>query len=104
MIFKEKVINCFYIMPPTIKWRHRLCSVVGKCIFANMTGNKQYEIANHLSNIMSTVSDRKIQVDNNSDGTVEYCLADLKSSSDYLPFVMVRPGRNFTSNTYRYTY
>ena len=52
---------------------------------------------------MVTISDKKIGVDNNSDGTIDYYTADVVTASDYYPFGMQMPGRKFAANgTYRY--
>jgi len=59
--------------------------------------------SNHLSNVLSTVSDRKIQHENLSDpGTILYYTADIKSSQDYYAGGMLLPGRNFNSPNYKY--
>jgi hypothetical protein len=57
-----------------------------------------------LQNILSTVNDRKIQVDSNSDGIVDYCKADITSSTDYMPFGMLMPDRNFSSDKIRFAF
>jgi RHS repeat-associated protein len=49
-----------------------------------------------------TISDKKIGVDNNSDGTVDYYEADVISAQDYYPGGMLMPGRTFSSSSYRY--
>ena len=49
-------------------------------------GAKQFELSNHLGNVLATVSDRKLW-DNN-----EY-VADVAGSNDYYPFGMLMPGR-----------
>lgn len=61
-----------------------------------------FELGNHLSNIISTVSDIKIQKDDNTDGTVDYYNADITSATDVYPFGMLMPGRNFSSTAYMF--
>ncbi|MCW3104301.1 MAG: repeat-associated core domain protein [Bacteroidetes bacterium] len=71
--------------------------------FAYDTLNKrQYELSNHLGNVLNVAYDRKIALDTNSDGTVDYYVADLASASDYSPFGAPLSGRGFTSSSYRY--
>jgi hypothetical protein len=47
--------------------------------------NKQYEITNHLGNVIATISDRKVPVVGSS-GTIDHYLADINSTTDYYPF------------------
>jgi len=70
--------------------------------FARYLGDKQYEIYNHLKNVIAVVSDRKIQRLNNKDSLVYE--PDIISSNDYYPFGMLEPGRNFSSSNYRYAF
>lgn len=66
-------------------------------------GNKFFELSNHLGNVLVTISDKKIGVDNNSDGTVDYYTADVITANDYYPFGSLMPGRKFAANgLYRY--
>jgi hypothetical protein len=67
------------------------------------TGLKQYELSNHLGNVLVTVSDRKLQVSSNST-TVEYYTADVVTATDYYPGGMEMPGRKYVagSSSYRY--
>jgi len=67
-------------------------------------GEKFFELSNHLGNVLATVSDRRIQVDANSDGTVDSYKADLVSANDYYPFGMLMPGRKYSivNTNYRY--
>ena len=58
-------------------------------------GDKQYELSNHLGNVLSVVSDRKL-----INGGVLY--PDLLSYSDYFPFGMQVPTRHGQSDNYRY--
>lgn len=65
-------------------------------------GRKFFELSNHLGNVLVTISDRKLQV--SSGGvTVDYYTADLVSATDFYPFGMAMPGRNFSSEKYRYS-
>jgi RHS repeat-associated protein len=65
-------------------------------------GYKNYELSNHLGNVLVTISDKKLGVSSNGT-TVDNYLADIRNANDYYPFGMLESGRNFTaSNTYRY--
>ena len=60
-------------------------------------GHKQYEYSNHLGNVLSVISDKKIQVGDKINITeTDYYVADLLSSMDYYPFGQTLPGRNFS--------
>ena len=73
-------------------------------------GDKRYELANHLGNVLNVVTDRKLPVDipltansPQGDGIVDYFTADVVSYSDYLPFGQVMPNRHgYTGAKYRY--
>jgi RHS repeat-associated protein len=56
---------------------------------------KQLELSNHLGNVLVTVSDKKIGVDNNADGIIDYYTADVISAQDYAPFGSLLPGRQY---------
>lgn len=65
-------------------------------------GDKRYELSNHLGNVLSVVSDRKIPVFSGS--TLDYYNADIKAYNDYYPFGMLLPNRHANSSDYRYGY
>jgi RHS repeat-associated protein len=48
------------------------------------------------------VSDRKIPIDANLDGVIDYYNADVVSAQDYYPFGMLMPGRDTSVGKYRY--
>ena len=62
-------------------------------------------MSNHLGNVLVTVSDKKIAVDQNSDGTIDYYMADIITATDYYAYGMAQPGRKYTqgTNSYRYS-
>ncbi|HET6242983.1 MAG: hypothetical protein H0V01_04720 [Bacteroidetes bacterium] len=64
--------------------------------------NFLYEKDNHLGNVLVVVSDRKIPVDDNNDGTIDYYTADILVTRDFYPGGSPMPGRNFNSTDYRY--
>ncbi len=61
-----------------------------------------YVKENHLGNVLTVVSDRKLPVDNNSDNIVDFYLPDVTSATDYYSFGAQMPGRSFNSPAYRY--
>lgn len=78
-------------------------------------GNKYYELSNHLGNVLSTVSDKKIAVDDRTydstgtklnstpDGKIDYYTADVITANDFYPFGMLQPGRKYSAgNGYRW--
>ncbi|PUZ21863.1 hypothetical protein DCC81_25085 [Chitinophaga parva] len=65
-------------------------------------GEKEYELSNHLGNVMSTVSDRKLGVDDGG-GNIAYYNVDVVNSDDYYPFGSLMPGRTYSPrDKYRY--
>jgi RHS repeat-associated protein len=66
-------------------------------------GYKVYEFSNHLGNVLTTFSDRKIAVENISDlGHVAWYTSEILSSTDYYPFGFQMPGRVYEADGYRY--
>ncbi len=65
-------------------------------------GRKAYELANHLGNVLVTISDKKVQ-HNGGSGVVDYYTADVLSAQDYYPGGMLMPGRKFSNgSSYKY--
>jgi RHS repeat-associated protein len=67
-------------------------------------GEKIYELSNHLGNVLTTISDKKIQqgqCSRNGNCFVFGYTADILSATDYYPGGMIMPGRKF-SRGYRY--
>lgn len=62
-------------------------------------GYKQYELTNHLGNVLATITDRKLP--NNQTTTTTYS-PDIFTSQDYYPFGMIMPERTFSTNKYKY--
>jgi len=67
--------------------------------YARIVGDKRYELSNHLGNVLSVVTDRKLVADplNFTNFT-----ADVLTYNDYYPFGMALPGRHGNVNFYRY--
>jgi RHS repeat-associated protein len=64
-------------------------------------GEKQYELSNHLGNVLVTVSDRKL-AEGTEGSTATGYRAEVLFASDYYPFGMQMPGREFSAEEYRY--
>ncbi|MCG2613738.1 RHS repeat-associated core domain-containing protein [Terrimonas sp. NA20] len=66
-------------------------------------GSQEYEMSNHLGNVLATISDNRLPEESNLPGDVGligHFLADVLSTRDYYPFGMIMPGR--TNGDYRY--
>ncbi|MEM0578661.1 RHS repeat-associated core domain-containing protein [Flavobacterium polysaccharolyticum] len=64
--------------------------------FYRFVGDKQYELSNHLGNVLSVISDRTLL------GANSTLTPDVLSYSDYYPFGMLVPNRHGQSDSYRY--
>jgi RHS repeat-associated protein len=71
-------------------FQYRLCLTTTEHL-----GAKEFELSNHLGNVLVVVSDRKLPQDADTDGTIDYYLADVVSTTDYYPFGMQMPGRTY---------
>ena len=67
-------------------------------------GRKRYEFSNHLGNVLVTVSDMPLGVDADSNGTAEYYMPDVKTTSDYEPFGAPLPDRTLSENNNKYRF
>ena len=70
-------------------------------------GDRRYELANHLGNVLAVISDRKLGISNGNAPNYISFEAITISATDYYPFGMSMPGRSFTAaNTegYRYSF
>ena len=54
--------------------------------------------------MLVTISDKKIGVDANTDGIIDYYNADVVNASDYYPFGMQMPGRKYSASSAKYRY
>jgi RHS repeat-associated protein len=68
--------------------------------FSHRLGARNYELTNHLGNVLAVVSDAPIKVDTNADHLRDYNLPTLLSSQDYYPFGSIMRERSFGG--YRY--
>ena len=69
----------------------------------DVEGKKNYELANHLGNVLAVISDRK-KGSGNVNGNYAYFDAVPISATDYFPFGMAMPGRTYNTEGYRYTF
>jgi len=84
----------------------------GKTIGESAPDDFLYVKENHLGNVLTVVSDRKLGVDNVNnttgvappDGLVDYYLADVVSAKDYYAFGWEMPGRSFNPDEYPNSY
>ncbi|MCX6272345.1 MAG: hypothetical protein NTU44_14255, partial [Bacteroidetes bacterium] len=65
-------------------------------------GERNYELTNHLGNVMVILSDHKKGIDMNTNMIVDYYEPILKSTQDYYPGGMLMPGRSYSSDKYRF--
>ncbi|MEP3790965.1 MAG: RHS repeat-associated core domain-containing protein [Gilvibacter sp.] len=63
-------------------------------------GDKRFELSNHLGNVLSVISDKKIP--NLSGSALDHFTADIKAYNDYYPFGMLMPNRHNNTSDYRY--
>lgn len=63
---------------------------------AQVRGQRQYELTNHLGNVQALISDRKIPV------TASAFTADVRNASDFYPFGMLMPDRQETTQSYAF--
>lgn len=67
-------------------------------------GRRQYELTNHLGNVLTTISDKKTGISSGGIGAaIDYYEPDMVSASDYYPFGMVsRVATATTGKNYRF--
>jgi len=69
-------------------------------VYQRTLGAKQYELSNHLGNVMAVVSDVKTPIDTDGDNIADYYQAELVSATHYYPGGM--QALSFNSGDYRY--
>lgn len=60
-------------------------------------GKVHYEISDHLGNVRSVISDRKLPTQN---GAVAEFAPDIVTAQDYYPFGMLMPGRQYANTSF----
>jgi hypothetical protein len=78
-------------------------SIPSTSSFVHGVGKKQYYMQNHLSNVLSVVSDLKVAKDWNADLVVDYCRAEIVSVSDVFPFGSPMQERTINSTVVRHS-
>jgi hypothetical protein len=68
--------------------------------FYTERGAKRYELTNHLGNVLSVVTDKKLPVCSGT--SVSYFIADVVSATDYSPFGAPLAERTWQGSEYRY--
>ncbi|OFY82862.1 MAG: hypothetical protein A3F72_01890 [Bacteroidetes bacterium RIFCSPLOWO2_12_FULL_35_15] len=68
--------------------------------FSRTLGNKNYTGNNHLGNDLVIFTDKKIEYDNNTDGTIDYFTANLTSAKDYGVYGEYLTNRVFTPDAF----
>ncbi len=64
----------------------------------HITGQKQYEVVDHLGDVLATLSDARRPDDTTAGTIIGHYLTAIKSAYDYYPFGMYMPGR-YTNDT-----
>jgi hypothetical protein len=70
--------------------------------FSSYRGNKRYEMSNHLGNVLTVITDRKIAVC--STGVFSYFKAEVISATDYSPFGAPMVSRTYQASEYRFSF
>jgi len=72
--------------------------------YTRSLGFKNFELSNHLGNVLTVITDRKLaHTTTPTSGIVDYFSPEIVSSNDYYAFGMPMPGRSYQSlNGYRY--
>ena len=65
-------------------------------------GDRRYELANHLGNVLAVISDRKLGIANGNAPNYISFEAITISATDYFPFGMSMPGRSVNTEGYRF--
>ena len=81
-----------------------ISSIPNNELYTYRLGLKQYTGSNHLGNTLTVFTDKKIPVDDNSDGIIDYYKADIVSSNDYAPFGGLLSECSFNTGAYPNTF
>lgn len=65
-------------------------------------GNRNYELSNHLGNVLAVITDFVAPIDEDLDEEVDGYQVSLAMVADYSPFGVQLDGRTFESESYRY--
>jgi len=72
-----------------------------KGLHPRVVGEKLYELTDHLGNVRTTITDRKMATFD-SNWLITGFTADITSANDYFPFGSEMPGRSYNSGEYRF--
>lgn len=68
-------------------------------------GKKQFELSNHLGNVLEVITDKKLPIENTTiTGEVDYFISEIISATDYSGFGVRLEKRSFNSSAYRYSF
>jgi RHS repeat-associated protein len=70
--------------------------------YASVLGGKYYEFSNHLGNVLTVFTDKKIPKVEDNNGKVDGYEIGIFSTADYSPFGVELDGRSMRSEGYRY--
>ncbi|MEA3496493.1 MAG: RHS repeat-associated core domain-containing protein, partial [Bacteroidota bacterium] len=62
----------------------------------------EHKQSEHLGNVLSTVTDRKLPIDLSANQQVDYFNADIAGANDYYPFGMLQVNRGYSLAEYRF--
>ena len=70
---------------------------------AYLEGQRQYELTNHLGNVLATVDDRKLPIDTTiTPNVANYYLANILNAQDYYVYGGLQPGRTYFLANYEF--
>jgi len=98
-------VNTLAYKKGTIELKGLSPSIAARPIFldgAKTAGLRDYELTDHLSNVMAVISDRKLSVDTNSDTITDYYAPQVISFTDYYPFGFPIAERSGNLSGYRF--
>ncbi|PHS05250.1 MAG: hypothetical protein COA88_12605 [Kordia sp.] len=81
-------------------WLANGCTLANYKDFVRVVGDKRYELSNHLGNVLSVVTDRKLP--NFTGSSLTNFMPDVLAYNEYYPFGMLLPNRHGNSGDYRY--
>ncbi len=103
MLYKQKHIYGSSRVGMDVAEKNMISTSVTVQSFYCESGKKQYELSNHLGNVLTVITDKKIPIENSLvSGEVAYFEAEILTASDYSPFGTILENRDYTSEKYRY--
>jgi RHS repeat-associated protein len=103
MLYKQKHIYGSSRVGMDVAEKDMITPAITEQSFYRESGKKQYELSNHLGNVLTVITDKKQAVESTTTtGTVDYFVVEILTASDYSPFGVLLQNREFTSAKYRY--